>query len=388
MKVISRRVWILSLISLFTDTASEMLYPVMPIYLKSIGYSIITIGILEGLAEAAAGLSKSYFGKLSDHSGRRAPFVQIGYALSALSKPMTAFLTWPFWIFLTRTLDRLGKGVRTGARDAMLSEEATAATKGRVFGFHRGMDTVGAVLGPALALVFLHFFPERYRPLFYLAFIPGLLAVALTLFLRDKKGSAPNSAQRPSFRESLAYWKKSPALYRKLAVALLFFALFNSSDVFLLLKVREAGFPDTAVLGVYIFYNLTYAAVSYPAGVLGDRFGLKKTLMAGLVVFAFVYVGIAFSTEAWQFLALFFGYGVYAAFTEGTAKAWVSNIAAPGDTATALGMLAGFQSICALFASSIAGFLWYGFGAAVALLVTAAATAAVVVAVAQLRERA
>ncbi|MBS1504758.1 MAG: MFS transporter, partial [Bacteroidetes bacterium] len=177
MKYITRTVWILSLISLFTDTASEMLYPVMPIFLKSIGFSVVLIGILEGVAEATAGLSKGYFGKLSDTSGKRVPFVRLGYSISAVSKPMLAAFVYPLWIFFARTLDRLGKGIRTGARDAILSGEASPATKGKVFGFHRSMDTMGAVLGPLIALVFLYFHPHYYKTLFLVAFLPGLLAI-------------------------------------------------------------------------------------------------------------------------------------------------------------------------------------------------------------------
>lgn len=154
-KIITRTIWILSLVSLFTDVASEMLYPVMPLYLKSIGFSVVLIGVLEGFAEAIAGLSKGYFGKMSDNTGRRLPFVQWGYLLSAVSKPMMAVFTFPFWIFTARTIDRIGKGIRSGARDAMLSDEATPQTKGRVFGFHRSMDTLGAVIGPLSALAFL-----------------------------------------------------------------------------------------------------------------------------------------------------------------------------------------------------------------------------------------
>ena len=165
MKYITRTVWVLSLVSLLTDTASEMLYPIMPIYLKTIGFSIVLIGILEGVAEATAGVSKGYFGKLSDLSGRRVPFVQIGYAFSAVSKPMMAVFIYPLWIFLARTIDRFGKGIRTGARDALLSDEATQETKGKVFGFHRSMDTLGAVLGPSLALIYLYFYPQDYRTL-------------------------------------------------------------------------------------------------------------------------------------------------------------------------------------------------------------------------------
>ena len=188
MKYISKTIWILSVVSLFTDMASEMLYPILPIYLKSIGFSIVLIGILEGLAEAMAGLSKGYFGKLSDNSGKRVPFVQLGYTLSAISKPLMAVLILPVWIFMLRTADRLGKGIRTGARDAILSEEATLLTKGKVFGFHRSMDTLGAVLGPGIALLYLYYHPENYKTLFYLAAIPGVLAIISTLLLKDKRG--------------------------------------------------------------------------------------------------------------------------------------------------------------------------------------------------------
>src|SRR5580765_3029673 len=166
MKILTRTVWVLSLVSLFTDIASEMLYPVMPMYLREIGFSMLLIGILEGVAEATAGLSKSYFGKLSDLSGRRVPFVRLGYLLSALSKPMMAVYAYPIWIFFARTMDRFGKGIRTGARDAILSDEAPPETKGSVFGFHRGMDTLGAVLGPASALIYLYYFPGSYKTLF------------------------------------------------------------------------------------------------------------------------------------------------------------------------------------------------------------------------------
>ena len=186
MKYITKTVWILSLVSLFTDAASEMLYPIMPIYLQSIGFSIVLIGILEGVAEATAGLSKGYFGRLSDVNGKRVPFVQLGYALSAISKPMMAIFVFPLWIFFARTIDRFGKGIRTGARDALLSDEATVETKGRIFGFHRGMDTLGAVIGPSLALVYLYFYPESYKTLFFIAFIPGLLAVISSFYLKEK----------------------------------------------------------------------------------------------------------------------------------------------------------------------------------------------------------
>ena len=367
MKYITRSVWVLSIISLFTDTASEMLYPIMPIYLKSIGFSIVLIGILEGVAEATAGLSKGYFGKLSDQMGRRVPFVQIGYALSALSKPMMAFFIHPIWIFFTRTIDRFGKGIRTGARDALLSDEATPETKGKVFGFHRSMDTLGAVLGPLLALLYLYFYPEDYLTLFYIAFIPGVFAVAASFFLQEKKPLTVKKNTATPFLAFLSYWKKSPADYRKLVLGLLAFTLFNSSDVFLLLKAKASGLNDTWIIGLYIFYNLIYALAAFPLGILADKIGLKKMFSMGLLLFAIVYLGMATTCNAYALGAWFLLYGLYAAATEGVSKAWISNISAKADTATAIGTYSAFQSICTMLASSLAGLIWWQFGAAATL---------------------
>jgi MFS family permease len=378
-KGISKTVWVLSIISLCTDAASEMLYPVMPVYLKSIGFSIVFIGLLEGIAEAVAGLSKGYFGKLSDVSGKRLPFVQLGYTLSALSKPMLAFFINPIWVFFSRTTDRLGKGIRTGARDALLSDESTSKTKGKIFGFHRSMDTLGAVIGPAIALIYLYFNPSQYKNLFLLAFIPGLLAILSTLFLKQKDNPAPKEKQKVYFFSFLNYWKQSDSRYRKLLIGLLAFALFNSSDVFLLLKVKEAGINDTYVIGIYIFYNLIYSLSAFPMGILADKLGMKKIFITGLVIFSIVYAGIGITTELWWFVILFLLYGIYAAATEGIAKAWISNIADKKDTATAIGTYTGFQSICSLFASSFTGLIWYQWGSTPAFIVTAVVTLLVIV---------
>ncbi len=363
-KKISKVVWILSVISLFTDIASEMLYPVMPIYLKSIGFSIVVIGILEGVAEAVAGLSKGYFGKLSDVSGKRLPFVKIGYILSAIAKPMTAFFIHPAWIFFARTTDRLAKGIRTGARDAILSDESTSKTKGAVFGFHRAMDTIGAAIGPTLALLYLYYHPNEYKTLFYIAFIPGVIAIATTLLLKEKKKTVLSpTQQKVSFFSFLNYWKQSPAEYRRLLIGLLFFTLFNSSDVFLLLKAKDAGLNDTHVIGIYIFYNMVYALFAFPVGSLADRIGLKRMFMIGLALFSIVYFGFSINTNLYIFLVLFFIYGLYASATEGVSKAWISNISDKKDTATAIGTFSAFQSICTMLASSFAGIIWYSLGA-------------------------
>lgn len=362
------------MVSLFTDTASEMLYPIMPIYLKSIGFSIILIGILEGVAEATAGLSKGYFGKRSDLTQKRVPFIQIGYSLSAVSKPMMAFFVYPLWIFFARTIDRMGKGIRTGARDALLSEEATSKTKGKIFGFHRSMDTLGAVLGPSLALVYLHFYPEDYKTLFYIAFFPGLLAISVSFFLKEKKEIPETEKKTGSFFSFLRYWKTSPTMYRRVVIGLLAFTLFNSSDVFLLLKAKESGLSDTIVIGIYIFYNLVYALFAFPLGILADKIGLKKMLVLGIGIFSVVYFGMGLYQSIPVYIVLFSLYGIYAAATEGVSKAWISNISEQKDIATAIGTYSALQSICTMLASSLAGLIWYQFGANATFFLTALAS--------------
>jgi len=381
MRVITKTVWILSLVSLFTDMASEMLYPIMPLFLKQIGYSAIFIGVLEGVAEAVAGLTKSYFGKRSDAMGKRLPFIQLGYGLSAISKPMLAIFIYPWWVFFSRTTDRLGKGIRTGARDAMLSDECNPETKGRVFGFHRSMDTLGAVFGPAIALIYLYFNPEHYQMLFIIAVVPGVLAIISTLFIKEfkKKVTQKKEIVQASLFAFTSYWKGSPANYKKLVAGLLLFALINSSDIFLLLKMKESGQSDTVIIGIYIFYNLVYAICAYPLGILADKIGLKSILITGLCIFSIVYTGFALNENMYVFFLLFALYGIYAAATEGISKAWISNLVPKNETASALGTFSGFQSICALIASSLCGLLWYHLGAVFTFLVTAVISLAVII---------
>jgi MFS family permease len=287
-RLISRTVWILSIVSLFADFASEMLYPVVPVYLKEIGFSVALIGLLEGFAEFMVGLSKGYFGKRSDQSGLRLPFVKLGYLLSALSKPMMALFPTPLGIFGARSTDRLGKGIRTGARDAILTSASTPATRARIFNFHRGWDTVGAILGPLFALGFLQWFPGQYKPLFFWAVIPGLAAVGLIFLLRES-GAAPVKNGRPGFFGYFYFWQEGGPAFRQLLTGLLLFALANSSDAFLLLRAKAITGSDTLTISAYILYNIVYAASAYPMGILADKWGVKKTLLLGITIFARVY---------------------------------------------------------------------------------------------------
>jgi len=378
MKVINRTIWILSLVSLFADIASEMLYPVIPIYLADIGYSVLLIGILEGIANFTAGLSKGYFGKRSDEKGLRLPFVQTGYFLSAISKPMMAFLAYPIWFVFVRMIDRLGKGVRTAARDALLSQNATPQTKATVFGFHRGMDTLGAAIGPALALIFLILYPKHYREIFLIAFIPGLISVLLIFLLKEKKEPV-STLGKGNFFSFLKYWKIASPDYKKLVAGLLFLALFNSADVFLILKTNEITGRDDLTIGAYILYNLVFAIASYPLGKLADKIGLKKVFFGGLLLFAIVYFLFGISNSITIIFIAFIIYGIYAAATEGITKAWITNMAHTSNTATAIGFYTSCESICSLLASVIAGWVWIRFGSSVTFFMTSGAAILVLI---------
>ena len=384
MRIITRTIFILSLISLFADIASEMVYPIIPLYLNEIGFKVFWIGLLEGFAGFTAGISKGYFGKLSDEKGVRLPFVKTGYFLSAVSKPLLVLLKIKLWVFFARALDRLGKGVRTAARDALLSQQTTKENKARVFGFHRAMDTTGAAIGPIIALVFLVAYPGNYKSLFLIAFIPGLISVLLIFLLKEKK-QLSSTLKKGSFFSYFRYWSIASPEYKKLIIGLLLFALFNSSDIFLLLKTKQAigdrsinlfsiSFTsETITIAAYIFYNIVFAAAAYPLGILADKIGMKNIFIFGVFLFVIVYAGFAFSPSLLLIFVLFFIYGMYAAATEGIAKAWITNIAHSENTATAVGFYTSCESICAFFASAITGAVWGIFGSTATFLVTSAA---------------
>ena len=376
MKIINRTILILSLVSLFADVASEMLYPVIPVYLKEIGFSVLLIGILEGMVNFTAGLSKGYFAKRSDEEGLRIPYIKWGYFFSAASKPMMALFTWPVWIFFVRIQDRLGKGLRTGARDALLSQHATSQTKARVFGFHRSMDTLGAAIGPTLALIFLMIYPGYYREIFFIAFIPGIISVLLIFLLKEKKQPV-STLGKGNFLSFFKYWNIASTDYKKLVTGLLFLALFNSADIFLILKTKEITGSDEMAIGAYIVYNIIFAMASYPLGMLADKIGIRKVFLAGLFIFVIVYLVMGVSGNNVLIFSAFILYGIYAAATEGITKAWITNMAGHSNTATAIGFYTSCESICTLVASILAGLLWTGFNSSLPFIVTAIAGATV-----------
>ncbi len=366
LKNISKQVLILGFVSLFTDIASEMLYPVTPIFLTAaLGASMATVGIIEGLAEFIAGFLKGYFGRLSDKLKKRSIFVTAGYGLSALSKPLPGLFPFVSTVVVSRVGDRIGKGMRTAPRDALLAANADGNT-GAVFGFHRGMDTLGAAIGPIAALILLHIYPHDYKLVFLVAFVPSVIAVTFTSFVKDK---IVEKKAAPKFKY-IEFWKTAPAQYKQLIYLITIFSLVNSSDVFLILKSRNISHSSTLAIAGYIFYNLVYAAASYPVGKLADRFSKAKIFIIGLFVFSVVYFGFAVAPDFQMLWGLFILYGIYAASTEGVAKAWVSDLIHDENRGSAIGLLTMLSSFAVMLGSFLTGVLWDKFGSAVPFLVS------------------
>ena len=364
---IPRQVFILGMVSLFTDVASEMLYPVTPIFLTAaLGSSMAIVGIIEGIAEFIAGILKGYFGNFSDKIGKRSIFVVIGYGLSALSKPLPGIFPNITSVFVSRIVDRTGKGIRTAPRDALLGTYSKG-NSGAVFGFHRGMDTLGAAIGPAFALVLLHFFPDNFTLIFLIAFVPSAIAVSFTFFVKDK----PVDSKTRSRKNYLEFWKTAPKTYKKILLLIVIFSLVNSSDVFLILKSKDISASSTLAILGYIFYNIIYASASYPLGGLSDKYGKRKIFSLGLIIFSSVYFGFALVPDIefiWVFFAL---YGIFAASTEGVSKAWISDLIPDEQKGSGIGLLTMLSGFAVMLGSFVAGILWDRFGPTVPFLISA-----------------
>jgi MFS family permease len=365
-KNISRSVVILGFISFFTDFASEMLYPVTPIFLTSVlGASMSLVGLLEGIAEITAGFLKGYFGSLSDKIGKRSIFVVIGYGLSGLVKSLPGLIVSVPAVIVSRIVDRIGKGIRTAPRDALLASYASGNT-GAVFGFHRGMDTLGAVAGPITAIALLYFFPGKYSWLYLIALIPSIFAIGFTFVVKDTKGTI-KSAKKKNYRE---FWKTSQREYKLLILFFTAFSFVNSSDVFLILKSKQIAQSDTTAILGYVFYNLIYAFASYPVGLLADKFGKKNIFIIGLIIFSVVYLGFGINQQFYFMWILFALYGIYAASTEGVSKAWISDLVPDEFRGSAIGLLTMLSSFAVMFGSFLTGVLWDNFGAQVPFLIS------------------
>lgn len=350
---IPRPVWLLGLVSFFADLSSELVYPIIPLFLTvTLGAPVAAVGVTEGVAEATANLTRLFSGRWSDRVRARKPFVVAGYGLAAAGKAVLCLA--PVWGFALagRAIDRFGKGIRSAPRDALLSDYSTPENRGRVFGFHRSMDSAGAVGGPLIGLAFLALAGDHLRLAIALAVIPGALSVLALRPVEDRPAPSPAAGGPTPGLRSLprAYWLA-------LAASGLFMA-GNSSDAFLLLRAKDIGLGATLVVLGYVLYNTIYTLGAYPAGALSDRIPRPLLLCAGYAVFALVYFGFATAGDRWLVWPLMAAYGVYIAATDGVTKALITDLSPAAVRSSALGLFQGVTGLTALFASVTAGILW------------------------------
>jgi MFS family permease len=365
---LSRNVTVAGFVSFFMDVSSEMIYPLVPLFLANvIGVNKSLIGLIEGIAESTTSLLKVFSGWFSDRIGSRKWLMAFGYGISTLSRPIVALAsTWQH-VLTFRFIDRLGKGIRTAPRDAIIAESTDSKTLGKAFGFHRSMDTLGAVVGPAIAFGLLSLFANDFKLVFWLSMIPGVIAVLLIVFFitEVKSGkrqamvatpgaSAPHKASdRPKLTFSHFDWR-----FKGFVAIATLFAIGNSSDVFLILRAEQTGVSAPMIPILYLVFTLAYTFSAMPAGLAADRFGRKKVILIGLVLFAIVYLGFATVATPLTVWLLFALYGVFMGLTEGVQKAFLATIIPAEFKATAFGIYNMCIGLALLPASLIAGLLW------------------------------
>jgi MFS family permease len=370
-------------VSFFMDVASEMVYPVVPLFLTSVlGAPVAVLGAIEGLAEVIVSVMKGVSGWHCDKMGRRVPYIRWGYGLGALAKPLMALaFSWPM-ILAARAVDRVGKGLRTTARDALIADAVDASQGGQAFGFHRMMDTAGAMVGVLLAMMLLAALPGHYRTIFLVAALPGLAAVWLTFRLRE---AAKAPACEPSSTRDLLTgkpWSGLPRAFWLTLTPLLIFAFANSSDTFLILRAKDLGLSDTQSIMAYLLFNLVYALSAYPLGILSDRVGRWRMVLGGWTLYGFVYLGVAQAgmADVWWLFAL---YGLFMGLTEGVGRALIRDQIPEDRKGTAMGIFHMGVGFMALAGSVTAGLCWdligsrapFVLGGSVAFLAVAVALA-------------
>jgi MFS family permease len=358
-KKVPRNILVLSWVSFFADASSEMLYPVFPIFVtQTLGASAAILGLIEGIAEGTAAIGKAISGRLADRRKRR-PMIALGYAISAVAKPIIGLArAWPLAL-VGRFVDRAGKGIRDSPRDAVVAADTTQKTRGRGFGFQRAFDTAGAVVGPLIGLGLYEALGHKIRPLFFIAVIPGAISVALVFLVRER---SPTRAERARARErqriSAASAEQLPRRYWDLLLVLGAFSLMNFSDSLLILRAKDVGLGFAEVILVYALFNASYAALSYPAGVASDRIPRRVIYATGLFIFAVSYVGLGLVRSSIWVWVLFAVYGGYWALTDGVSRAWVADLSPRELQGTGLGLYQCVIGVCVLIAGVWAGLAW------------------------------
>ena len=359
---LSRPVWLIGWVSFFTDTASEMIYPLLPLFLtRVLGAGAMSLGVIEGMAEAANSILKVASGQVADRTGRPKWLMLAGYGISSAVRPLIAIAGGWSHVLAIRFADRLGKGIRGAPRDAMLAEFAPASQRGRVYGFHRAMDHSGAVLGPLLASVFLYFHPEQYRVLFALTIIPGLIVIAFILAIpapSAKSPAPPAQPPAPSAKPAAPSAKSSlRPLFSPLAVISLF-ALGNASDAFLLLRLSDVGIAAFWIPLLWSGLHVVKVISSLAGGILSDRVGRRHLIAAGWILYSLVYAAFAYVDAPGPLIVVFLSYGLYFGLTEGVEKAWIADLAPIARRGTAFGYYNAVIGLGALLASLIFGLIW------------------------------
>ena len=360
-----RNVLVLSWVSFFQDAASELLYPIFPLFITvTLGAPASALGLIEGVAEGTASVGKALSGRLADRFQRR-PLIALGYGISSAAKPLIGLAgVWPVAL-AGRFVDRVGKGLRTSPRDALLAADTPPEIRGRAFGFHRAADTAGAVVGPLLGLALYEAFNHHLRPLFFVAALPAAISVVLIAFVREHPPAATlPTASRPAAATTTAAVSPAalPRAYWRLVIALAIFGLANFSDALLILRAKELGLSFVSIIVVYALYNASYAALSLPAGIVSDRLPRRVVYGTGLVIFAVAYLGLGLVHSPGWVWVLLPVYGAYTALTDGVGKAWVADLLPARAMGTGLGLFQGITGGCALVASIWAGLAWNGNG--------------------------
>ncbi len=369
-----RNVKVLGWASCLNDIASEMIFPLLPQFLLTVlGGNRFLLGIIEGVADTVASLLKLWSGALSDRLSRRKGLVLWGYSLAAVIRPLIGIMTAPWQLFFARTGDRIGKGIRTAPRDALIADSIAPEYRGSAFGFHRAMDHLGAAIGPLLATAFLWIWPNQLRAMFLLTVLPGVFVVGLLMWkLQETPRTTPGTDR---FQITLKPFGKN---FRLFLLALIIFTLGNSSDAFLLVRAGELGVPTTFLPMLWFTFHVVKSYGNVLAGRLVDRVGPRIPLVTGWLLYAVVYIAFAYATASWQVWGLFVVYGVFYSLTEPAEKTWVANLVGPDQRGLAFGWFNFAIGISALPSSLIFGAIyeWYGplaafgWGAGLALLAT------------------
>lgn len=382
-----RNVKILAGVSFLTDVASELVYPLLPVFLTTtLGVSAAGLGLIEGFAESMSSLLRLPAGWWSDRTRRRKPLVVLGYTIAALARPLVGFAQGAGQVLAIRMSDRFGKGIRTAPRDALIADSVPVEQRGYAYGVHRGSDNLGAVFGPLIAWAALTYQWADLRTLFYWTAVPGLLSVlALVLFVKEgprpldaprvvgaasvKQGTDVNGAPVPALHREGDQPLGAP-FWRMLAVIFLF-TLSLSTDAFLLLRASQLGVPQAMIPILWAALHVVKSSSSFVGGALSDRFGRRPLVLTGWGIYAFVYLGFAVASEAWQAWALFVVYGLYFGLSEGTEKALVADLAPPTRRGAAFGWFNAAVGIAALPASILFGVVWDAYGAEMAFMMAA-----------------